>query len=88
MSGQWQITVHKSCRRSGICAAAAPRWFTVGDDHRTRPVAGPVDPDPELLDVADSCPAEAITVTDLVTGAPVTEAPEAVPPPRESKVRP
>ncbi|MFI8965386.1 ferredoxin [Streptomyces sp. NPDC053493] len=72
MDEQWRITVHKTCRRSGICAAAAPRYFSVDDDHRTRPTAGPVAPDPELIDVAEACPAEAITLTDLVTGRPVT----------------
>ncbi|MFD0373370.1 ferredoxin [Streptomyces sp. NPDC059071] len=77
MSEQWQISVHKSCRRSGICAAAAPRYFSVGEDHRTRPAAGPVAPDPELIDVAEACPAEAITLTDLATGRPVEAAPEA-----------
>ncbi|WP_128980895.1 ferredoxin [Streptomyces roseicoloratus] len=75
--GQWRISVHKSCRRSGICAAAAPRYFSVGEDHRTRPAAEPVDPDPELIEVVEACPAEAITLTDLATGRPVEAAREA-----------
>ncbi|WP_370415398.1 ferredoxin [Streptomyces fradiae] len=90
MSEQWRITVQKTCRRSGICAAAAPRYFSVGEDHRTRPAAGPVDPDPELIDVVEACPAEAITLTDVSTGRPVDlAAPEAaVRPPEPREVRP
>lgn len=75
MSDQWDIRLDRSCRRSGICAAAAPQYFTVGEDHRTRVVAGPVDPDPALLDVLDACPAEAISIVDRATGRPVTTDP-------------
>lgn len=88
MTDRWQITVHRSCRRSGICAAAAPRYFSVDDKHRTRPVAGPVAPDPELLEVAEACPAEAIALTDLATGRPVSASPEAAPQRTESRIRP
>ncbi|MFI6060888.1 ferredoxin [Streptomyces sp. NPDC051286] len=88
MSEQWRITVDKTCRRSGICAAAAPRYFSVGEDHRTRPAAGPVDPDPKLIDVVEACPAEAITLTDLATGRPVAAAPEAAVQREPREVRP
>lgn len=72
MTEQWQITVHKRCSRSGICAATAPRYFFVDSDHRTKPVARMVSPDLELLEAAGGCPSEAITVHDSVTGAPIT----------------
>lgn len=71
--GEWEVKVDRACRRSGICAAAAPRYFTVDDQHRTRVTPGPIGPDPDLVDVAEACPAEAITIVDRTTGEPVTE---------------
>ncbi|MGI5404025.1 ferredoxin [Streptomyces sp. CA-135486] len=68
---QWRIAVDRACKRSGICTAQAPRYFTVDDKLRTRPVDELVDPDGELIEVAEACPAEAISVTDQSTGRPV-----------------
>ncbi|MFE3140616.1 ferredoxin [Streptomyces scopuliridis] len=72
----WRIEISRACLRSGICAASAPRHFTVGADHRTRPVEGPVEPDPVLLDLVEACPAGAISLTHQDTGRAVTARPE------------
>ena len=62
MSEHWKITVNRdACLGSGVCAATAPRYFRL-DDGRSRPVEEDIEPDDIVLDVADTCPAEAITV--------------------------
>jgi ferredoxin len=68
---QWRIAVDRVCKRSGICTAQAPRYFTVDALLRTRPVDELVDPDSELIEVVEACPAEAISVTDQHTGRSV-----------------
>jgi ferredoxin len=67
----WKITVSPACIGSGVCAGTAPKHFTIGPDGRSRPLASPVDPDDAVLGAAESCPLEAITLTDAGTGAPI-----------------
>jgi ferredoxin len=60
----WQVEVDEhTCIGSGMCAALAPEWFSLDGEHAT-PVATEVEPHETLLDVADSCPAMAISVSD------------------------
>jgi ferredoxin len=68
---QWRIAVDRACKRSGICTAQAPRYFTVDALLRTRPVDELVEPDGELIEVVEACPAQAISVTDQHTGRSV-----------------
>jgi len=64
MSEHWKITVNReACLGSGICAATAPRHFRL-DDRKSRPIQDDIEPDDIVLDVANTCPAEAITVYD------------------------
>jgi len=64
MTEHWRITVDReTCLGSGLCAASAPGHFRL-DDGRSRAVREDVEPDDAVLDVADTCPAEAITVDD------------------------
>jgi ferredoxin len=64
MNRYWTVTVDRSrCQGTGMCAGAAPRHFRL-DDGRSRPVQDNIDPDDIVLDVAETCPAEAITVHD------------------------
>ncbi len=51
------------CIASGMCAGAAPGIFALDDD-TARALADRIEPDETVLDVADSCPASAITVTE------------------------
>lgn len=71
MSGErWSLDVDGiSCLASGICTAMANRHFAIGSDGHSRPIEAEIDADPTVIDAAESCPAEAITVTDLATGA-------------------
>jgi len=60
----WQLRVdERSCMASGVCASLAPELFELEAD-TARPVAPEVEPAEMALDVADSCPAMAITVTE------------------------
>jgi ferredoxin len=61
---RWRVAVDPTkCRATGVCAASRPDRFRLDRD-RSHPVHEEVDPDDELLDVAESCPTEAITVRD------------------------
>ncbi|WP_030548766.1 ferredoxin [Streptomyces albus] len=60
----WHIEVDRErCMGSAVCAGSAPDLFTMEAD-RSRPVRADVEPDEEVLDLADSCPAMAIEVRD------------------------
>ena len=64
MSEHWKITVNRdACLGSGLCAGTAPRHFRL-DDGRSRAIREDIEPDDIVLDAADTCPAEAITVDD------------------------
>jgi ferredoxin len=67
----WRLEVGDVCIGSGVCAGTAPRHFRLGDDHRSYPVDSPVEPDEAILGAAESCPVEAILVTDADTGETV-----------------
>jgi ferredoxin len=65
LSAQWKLAVDRFvCIGSGLCAGTAPRYFQLGLDRRSHPVFSLIDPDNEVLDVAISCPVEAITVIE------------------------
>ena len=62
MDQRWKVAVNRdTCLGSGICAATAPRHFRL-DDGKSRPLQEDIEPDDIVLDVADTCPAEAIIV--------------------------
>ena len=64
MSEHWKITVNRdACLGSGVCAATARHHFRL-DDGKSRPIQEDIEPDDTVLDAADTCPAEAITVHD------------------------
>jgi ferredoxin len=65
--GRWQLSVEDTCIGSAVCAGMAPSYFTVPKD-RAVPVAAEVDADEDVIDVALSCPMEAIRVVELDTG--------------------
>ncbi|MEW2547194.1 ferredoxin [Streptomyces sp. NPDC047002] len=66
----WHIEVDDHvCIGSGMCAALAPERFALeGPTATVAPDAGDAPEDEALLDVADSCPSSAITVTDGASG--------------------
>ncbi|MFG3555275.1 ferredoxin [Micromonospora sp. NPDC047557] len=64
MSTAWRIGVDaRRCIGTSICAGTAPEHFhLVGG--LSEPLADVVEPADVVLDAADSCPVEAITVRD------------------------
>jgi ferredoxin len=64
MSEHWKTTVNRdTCLGSGLCAATAPGHFRL-EDGKSRAIHEHIEPDDIVLDVANTCPAEAITVHD------------------------
>ncbi|MFC4148775.1 ferredoxin [Micromonospora mangrovi] len=62
---QWRLHVDPTrCIGSGICAGVAPRHFVLVDG-LSRPVEEQVAPADAVLDAADSCPMEAVVVSDV-----------------------
>ncbi|GAB2683067.1 ferredoxin [Thalassiella azotivora] len=68
VGGAWRAEVGPECIGSGSCVALAPHRFQPAEGNRSRAVEGTFAPDESVLDAAASCPAEAITVTDVETG--------------------
>jgi ferredoxin len=65
----WRITVDPElCMGTGVCAGTAPTYFDL-EAGTSRPRIELTPPDQELLDVARSCPMEAIMVVETATGA-------------------
>ncbi|SCG62634.1 ferredoxin [Micromonospora halophytica] len=66
--GGWRVFVDSTrCIGSGICAGAAPGHFVLVDG-LSRPLKELIDPADEVLDAAESCPMEAIIVSDVGGG--------------------
>ncbi|PTA48267.1 ferredoxin [Micromonospora sp. RP3T] len=64
MSAGWRIAVDaRRCIGSGGCVGMAPAHFRLEAGSAT-PVATTVEPDETVIDAAESCPVEAITVRD------------------------
>lgn len=69
MAARYRIFVDKKvCLGSGVCTGMASDYFDVGEDARAWPRQEIVDADEAVLDAADCCPTEAITITDADTG--------------------
>ncbi|MBF9131814.1 ferredoxin [Plantactinospora sp. S1510] len=64
MSANWRVSVdpHR-CIGAGICAGTAPQHFQLVEGLST-PLAETVPPADPVIDAAESCPVEAITVHD------------------------
>ncbi|MDG4810956.1 ferredoxin [Micromonospora sp. WMMD1120] len=68
MSTAWRVGVDsRRCIGTSICAGTAPEHFRLVDG-RSAPLVDVVDAADVVLDAADSCPVEAITVRDATDG--------------------
>lgn len=77
MSDKWRVEVDRSvCIGSGMCVGGAPHDFTLDSGRKSYPVHEVTDSSEAIMDAAESCPVEAITIVDAETG-------EAVFPPEE-----
>ncbi|HLI39303.1 MAG TPA: ferredoxin [Streptosporangiaceae bacterium] len=69
MAQQWRVAVDRgTCMGTGMCRGTVPGLFAAGDDGKTVVTRDAVPADARVLDAAETCPAEAITVTDAATG--------------------
>jgi ferredoxin len=72
MAERWRLEVdHGVCVGSGMCVGHAPAAFELNSARQSSPKVAEVDSDEAVLEAAENCPAEAITITDAVTGAAV-----------------
>lgn len=71
----WQIAVDvNSCIGSGRCSHMAAAYFELLDEH-SRVIDEIVAPNQPVLDAAESCPVEAITVSERGSGRLVAPQP-------------
>jgi ferredoxin len=70
VTDKWEITIDRNrCQGSGLCVAFSPELFELGLDDKSHPRSSPITAGSEVIDAASCCPTEAITVTDVATGA-------------------
>ncbi|WP_328340599.1 ferredoxin [Micromonospora sp. NBC_00421] len=71
----WRVHVDPTrCIGTGICAGYAPTHFVLVDG-LSRPVAERIDPAEAVLDAAESCPMEAIVVSDAADDSRIAPEP-------------
>ncbi|MFJ9243934.1 ferredoxin [Streptomyces sp. NPDC101776] len=69
MADRWTVTVDKRvCVRTGLCVAAAPEEFRLDEDGQGRARSESLPASEEVLEVAESCPIEAIGIVDARSG--------------------
>ncbi|MGI5460821.1 ferredoxin [Streptomyces sp. CA-249302] len=80
MTDRWTVTVDRRvCVRTGLCAASAPAEFELDEGGQGRARTRTLPASELVLEVAESCPIEAIGIEDAETGERVFP-PPAVPP--------
>lgn len=69
MGNRWKVTVDpRVCVRTGLCAASAPTEFELDEQGQGRATSETLPASEEVLEVAESCPIEAISIVDADTG--------------------
>ncbi|GGK59661.1 MULTISPECIES: ferredoxin [Streptomyces aurantiacus group] len=68
MGDRWKVTVDpRVCVRTGLCAASAPTEFKLDEQGQGRATSETLPASEEVLEVAESCPIEAISIVDADT---------------------
>ncbi|MGW1711910.1 ferredoxin [Streptomyces sp. NPDC002156] len=68
-AGRWSVEVDKRvCVRTGLCVASAPEEFELDEGGQGRARSETLPASEAVLEVAESCPIEAIGITDADTG--------------------
>jgi ferredoxin len=71
----WRLDVDRSvCQGTGMCSSIAAQHFRLREGY-SEPIQDEVEPDDEIVDAAESCPVEAITVTSTADGRVVAPEP-------------
>ncbi|MER6961295.1 ferredoxin [Streptomyces sp. NPDC000618] len=69
MTDRWSVTVDtRLCVRTGLCVASAPEEFALDAGGQGRARSETMPASEVVLEVAESCPIEAIGITDADTG--------------------
>ncbi|WP_156726773.1 ferredoxin [Streptomyces apocyni] len=72
MGDRWQVEVDRGvCIGSGMCVNHAPDGFRLDTARQSHPVDAETDANEKVLEAAEGCPVEAITITLLATGEAV-----------------
>jgi ferredoxin len=71
MARELEVSIGPSCISSGFCRNAAPDIFALKPPKRTVVKGNPHPESPELQNAMEGCPTEAISATDVATGATV-----------------
>ncbi|ANW20409.1 ferredoxin [Streptomyces clavuligerus] len=72
MGDRWRIEVDRGvCVGSGMCVGSAPEGFRLDAARQAHPATEEADAGEPLLEAAENCPVEAITITLAATGEPV-----------------
>ncbi|MFJ3226697.1 ferredoxin [Streptomyces sp. NPDC086783] len=72
MGDRWHVEVDRSvCIGSAQCTHLAADAFRLDAGRQSHPAAPDTDADEHVLEAAESCPVEAITITLLTSGEPV-----------------
>ncbi|MFC7308511.1 ferredoxin [Streptomyces monticola] len=72
MGDRWHVEVDRGvCIGSGMCVAAAADRFRLDSARQSHPTEPETDANEQVLEAAEGCPVEAITITLLGSGEPV-----------------
>jgi ferredoxin len=71
MGRSLEVEVGPTCISSGYCRNSAPEVFAAGPDRKSFVKSNPVEESDNLTEAMESCPVEAISARDAVTGEPV-----------------
>ncbi|QEV17863.1 ferredoxin [Streptomyces alboniger] len=64
MGDRWHVEVDRSvCIGSGMCVVTAPGGFALDAARQSHPTTPERDADEQILEAAEGCPVEAITIT-------------------------
>ncbi|ATL27408.1 ferredoxin [Streptomyces formicae] len=64
MGDRWHVEVDRSvCIGSGMCVGTAPDGFTLDTARQSHPTHPDTDANEKVLEAAEGCPVEAITIT-------------------------
>ncbi|WP_192918110.1 ferredoxin [Streptomyces spectabilis] len=69
MGDRWHVEVDRSvCIGSGMCVSLAPDGFALDSARQSHPRRAETDAAEQILEAAEGCPVEAITITLLGSG--------------------
>jgi ferredoxin len=72
MGDRWRVEVDRSvCIGSGMCVGSAPADFTLDAGRQAHPRTDETNASDEILEAAESCPVEAISIIAVDSGKTV-----------------